>query len=253
MTERGLLPGSNVRTNRKANDFFIGENVVFALSEMFYLAPGALYLLAGRPGNWHEAYAWMIARQTMLADRTVFWLAAESSSKRWQVAQPSFMGSAAERLIFDDRILHTPGSLRSCLKHADKVRVSSGLPPVGLIVVDSIQSVVDKREYRRKKPETGLRALRALARKFEAPVVALSSLPRKIERRKNQHPVLDDLNHYAAHELADGVIFTFNESNYDPESGQKDWIRICFAKNRHGLVGGDAVLKSQLLPERGRP
>lgn len=219
------------------------------VDDHFSLVPGALYLLAGRPAMGHHAFAARLARKMIYSDHSVIWIAAEHSSHWWNSVS-NFTPELIDHVVFDDTLLHTPQTLPSCIHRASSRAASAGLPQVGLVIVDSVQSIVEKGECWRSKPHTGLAALRKISQKINVPVIALSSLPRKIERRKCKWPRLNDIRNQAAHELADGVVFLYREGVYEPESNQADWVFVHVAKNRHGLTGGYSLQVADLFTEK---
>jgi len=81
-------------------------------------------------------------------------------------------------------------------------------------------------------------SLKALARDFEVPVIALAQLNRQSESRQDKAPALSDLRDSGAIEQdADVVILLRRErSDSDAEFEQTRMI-MDVAKNRHGITG----------------
>ncbi|HTH71631.1 MAG TPA: DnaB-like helicase C-terminal domain-containing protein, partial [Candidatus Saccharimonadales bacterium] len=75
------------------------------------------------------------------------------------------------------------------------------------------------------------RALKAIARELEVPVVALSQLSRQIETRGTE-PMLSDLRESGALEAdADLVMFLWQKDQQDRKDGV---VRLKLAKHRNG-------------------
>lgn len=71
-----------------------------------------------------------------------------------------------------------------------------------------------------------------------APVLALSQLSRALENREDKRPVLSDLRDSGALEQdADGVIFIYRDSVYNPDTTTPNKAELIVAKNRHGQTG----------------
>ena len=81
--------------------------------------------------------------------------------------------------------------------------------------------------------------MKALAREFNIPVVALSQLSRNVESRDNKHPQLSDLRESGAIEQdADVVAFLYRDEYYNPEDTKKPGIlEIQVKKHRNGPIG----------------
>lgn len=82
------------------------------------------------------------------------------------------------------------------------------------------------------------RALKALAKELNVPVVALSQLSRAVERRPDRRPILSDLMESGGIEAnADLVMFIYREAYYNKESDMGNIAEINIAKQRNGPTG----------------
>ena len=98
------------------------------------------------------------------------------------------------------------------------------------------------------------RGLKAIAKEFNIPVIALSQLSRKVEDREEKRPQLADLRESGSIEQdADLVVFLYREEYYlartEPPEGTEKHIawtdkmekihniaEVIVAKNRHGPI-----------------
>lgn len=157
-------------------------------------------------------------------------------------------------LFIDDTPALTVSALRT---RARRLKRQEGL---GLIVIDYLQlmeSGGSKRQGDNRVQEISdiTRALKALAKELDVPVVALSQLSRAVEQREDKRPQLADLRESGSIEQdADVVMFIFREEYYEvrrqpPEGTDKhaEWqarmnqianqAEVIIAKQRHGPVG----------------
>lgn len=105
-----------------------------------------------------------------------------------------------------------------------------------LVVIDYLQLIegADNEESRVLEVARISRALKAIARELEVPVVALSQLSRQIEQRGTE-PMLSDLRESGALEAdADLVLFLWQKDRKDREEGV---VRLKLAKHRNGPTG----------------
>jgi replicative DNA helicase len=114
-----------------------------------------------------------------------------------------------------------------------------------LVVVDYLQlmSSDSRRSDNNRQQEVAdiSRMLKAVAREFEIPVIALSQLSRNVERRgtnqQPQRPVLSDLRDSGAIEQdADLVAFLYRKSYQDLDSSD-DTAELSVQKHRNGPTG----------------
>ena len=113
---------------------------------------------------------------------------------------------------------------------------------IGLIIIDYLQLMQGRSTAERRDLEISeiSRALKALAKELNLPVLALSQLNRMLEQRNDKRPRLSDLRESGALEQdADVVAFIFRDEIYntDENNPKKGTADIILAKQRNGPVG----------------
>ncbi len=167
------------------------------------------------------------------------------------------VGPISEAPIFID---DTPGI--SVMEMRSKARRMKSQHDIGLICVDYLQLVsAGQKSYESRHQEIGAvaRAVKAMARELNIPVVLASQLSRNVERRENKRPILSDLAESGSIEAeADLVCFLYRDSYYqqkkdaeeveakaqaaakgqgDDARDQIDIAEAIVAKHRNGPVG----------------
>ena len=150
------------------------------------------------------------------------------------------LSSATEKLkdtqiFIDDTPALTPTELRSRVRRL--VREQGEL---GMIMVDYLQlmRVAGSSEGRTAEISEISRSLKALAKEFKVPVVALSQLNRALEQRPNKRPVNSDLRESGAIEQdADVIMFIYRDEVYNEDSPDQGVAEIIIGKQRNGPIG----------------
>ncbi len=139
-------------------------------------------------------------------------------------------------LYIDDSAGLTPNEVRARARRL--VREHGDL---GLIVLDYLQLMQGNtgfNENRATEVSAISRALKALAKELDVPVVVLSQLNRSLEQRPNKRPIMSDLRESGAIEQdADVIMFIYRDEVYNPESEHKGMAEVIIAKQRNGPIG----------------
>jgi len=140
-----------------------------------------------------------------------------------------------KKLFIDDTPGISPQAMRSRLRRV--VREHGSL---GLVMVDYLQlmQIAGYKEGRINEISEISRTLKALAKEFNVPVVALSQLNRSLEQRPNKRPVNSDLRESGAIEQdADLIMFIYRDEVYNPDTEHKGVAEIILGKQRNGPIG----------------
>ncbi len=144
-------------------------------------------------------------------------------------------GDLAETYFYID---DTPGI--SALELRTKARRLHAEVGIDLLVVDYLQLMRGdfRSENRVQEISSISRALKALARELNVPILAISQLSRSVESRADRKPILSDLRESGALEQdADVVIFIYREEMYNENTERKNLADIMVAKHRNGPTG----------------
>ena len=106
------------------------------------------------------------------------------------------------------------------------------------VVVDYLQLMRGNGENRVQEISEISRGLKALAKEFDVPVLALSQLSRNVEMRAEKKPQLSDLRDSGSLEQdADIVMFLYRDEYYNRDDDEnKNLADLIVAKNRNGAT-----------------
>ncbi|MEQ1878240.1 MAG: DnaB-like helicase C-terminal domain-containing protein, partial [Bdellovibrionia bacterium] len=223
----------------------------------FALRPGNLTVIASRPSMGKTAFAVNLALNTSigLGVKTAFVsleMSKESLVTRFlsysakvsiaNLKKGKFSVSEMDRLIeSSEQIAKAPIYIIDdvSLSPQGLAKLVSPVKP-DLLIIDYFQLLREDQVTENSAAALNQLSidLKALARTCNVPVVALSQLDRKLERRKNKRPILADLKHLGGLEReADQVAFLYRDGYYTPQSSAYQTAEIIVAKNRLGQCG----------------
>ncbi len=226
------------------------------------LQPSDLVIVAGRPSMGKTSFAMNLVENAALAsEKPILVFSMEMPAEGLVVRMLSSLGridqgrvrtgkleqddwpklSAAmnklkeARIFIDDTPALTPTELRSRAR-----RLAREHGDLGMIMVDYLQlmRVAGSSEGRTAEISEISRSLKAIAKEFRCPMVALSQLNRSLEQRPNKRPVNSDLRESGAIEQdADVIMFIYRDEVYHEDSLDKGVAEIIIGKQRNGPIG----------------
>ncbi|MBL4584817.1 MAG: replicative DNA helicase [Pseudomonadales bacterium] len=141
-----------------------------------------------------------------------------------------------EKLLFiDDTPALTPTDMRSRAR-----RIVREHGELGMIAIDYLQlmRIAGSSENRVGEISEISRSLKALAKEFNCPIIALSQLNRSLEQRPNKRPIMSDLRESGAIEQdADVIMFIYRDEVYNEDSPDRGRAEIIIGKQRNGPIG----------------
>ena len=140
-----------------------------------------------------------------------------------------------KNMYIDDSSGLTPTEVRSRAR-----RIAREHDGISMIMIDYLQlmRVPSLSENRTLEIAEISRSLKALAKEFNVPVVALSQLNRSLEQRADKRPVNSDLRESGSIEQdADLIMFIYRDEVYNPDSSLKGIAEIILGKQRNGPIG----------------
>lgn len=225
------------------------------------LRPGALYILAARPGMGKTALAVNILSHVTvkqglrsfmaslempadeLADRILASEARMNSEAvsagivqehEWIKVQRVLSNLSGSAMLVDDRSSTPIAEIAATARalHADK--------PLSLVVVDYLQLArgsIRAKSPREQEVAEVAEGLKGIAKDLGVPVLALAQLNRGVEQREEKVPLLSDLRESGQIEQAADVVLMLWRKGYYDEDAEQTEAEIVIRKNRHGRLG----------------
>jgi replicative DNA helicase len=137
------------------------------------------------------------------------------------------------KIYMDDKAAITATEIRSKCR---RLKAQGGLD---MVIIDYLQLMGNDYSSRDSVREQEVakitRALKALAKEVNVPVIALSQLNRNLESRTDKRPKLSDLRESGAIEQdADVIIFVYRDEVYDYKTDDKGIAELIVGKQRDG-------------------
>lgn len=229
-----------------------------------------LYVIAARPAMGKTAFAVSLMLQTARAGVHSLIFSLEMASE--QLCQRLFSQGAkvrlsslrAGKLIAEDvvsltgaqtELPHLPmwlddgggqtiAAIRSKARRWKRECVPAGQSCV--VLVDYIQLIESSgvgEDQREREVAKISRALKAMSKELNCPVIALAQLNRKCEERPDKRPMCSDLRESGAIEQdADAILFLYRDEVYNPHTERRPNLsagqcEVIFGKYRQGAVG----------------
>jgi replicative DNA helicase len=234
---------------------------------------GELIILGGRPSMGKSSlglqYAWNAAKfMRGLADKTGVLVVSAEMSKDMVTARMLSIYSEVDSQVIQTKKLNNyqKDQLHNVAREAkslnvrivadktvtlggirDAIRATQKSFHVGLVVVDYLQMIAMPSSYKSENRTRDIgvisRGLKDIAREFQCPVIALSSLSRAVEQRQDKRPMMSDLRESGDIESdADVIQFIYRAGYYEKKQDgdyeeQSDKAEVITAKNRNGRTG----------------
>lgn len=140
-----------------------------------------------------------------------------------------------KKLFIDDTAALTPNEIRARVR---RVVREHGDPAVIMIDYLQLMHVGGNVDGRTQEISEISRSLKALAKEYSCPVIALSQLNRGVEQRPNKRPMNSDLRESGAIEQdADVILFIYRDEYYNEDSPDKGMAELIIGKQRNGEIG----------------
>jgi replicative DNA helicase len=143
-------------------------------------------------------------------------------------------------LYIDDTPALTPQDMRARCRKVYRENNND----LALVMVDYMQlmRISGPSEGRSQEISEISRSMKAIAKEFGCPIVALSQLNRSLEQRPNKRPVMSDLRESGAIEQdADIIAFIYRDEVYNEDTPDKGIAEIITGKHRNGPIGTDRL------------
>ncbi len=224
------------------------------------LEPGELVVIAGRPSMGKTSFALNIIENVVLGkdQKPAVIFSMEMSARQIALRFFSSLGRISQErlrtgelreeewprltsamrmlqnapIFIDDTSTLTPLEIHSKVRRLKREHKS-----LGLVMVDYLQlmQLSGSSENRVAEISQISRAMKALTREMEVPVLALSQLNRAVEGRSDKRPMMADLRESGAIEQdADLIMMIYRDEVYNEETEDKGIAEVRVVKQRNG-------------------
>ncbi len=256
-----VLDDLDARANRTASLLGLSTGLTDVDTALDGLCPGRLYTIAGRPGSGKSVFGLQVARHATAQGKrallfTLEMPAQEVVHRLFASEMPLSLGAiTAARLTTTDwgRLAERIAPLSQASLWIDdssqltihdllsRARRLHRIAPLDVIVADYIGLIdVDrsgKSQMVNRVQEMSVitRALKALAKDLNVPVVALAQLNRTLEGRADKRPILSDLRESGSVEQdSDVVACIYRDELHHEDSPDKGCAEFIVRKHRAG-------------------
>lgn len=156
------------------------------------------------------------------------------SSDEWIDVTNTASSLAQMKVFIEDTPMLTVMDLRA---KARKLKAEHNL---SFLIIDYLQLLQPGRRHENRNQEVSdiSRALKALAKELNIPILALSQLSRAVDSRMDKRPMLSDLRESGAIEQdADVIMFLYRDVVYHPETENPALSEVIIGKQRNGPTG----------------
>ncbi len=227
------------------------------------LHPSDLIIIAGRPGMGKTSLAMNIAEHVAVYEnRPVALFSLEMGRDQLLIKILSSISGVYQTRLRDSRYLKSEEWLQLTTASAKifdapmYIDDTAGISPMeiraklrrlaikekdlALVVVDYLQLMKIKGRVDSREQEISeiSRSMKAIAKEFKVPVIALSQLNRNVEARGDKRPMMSELRESGAIEQdADIILLIYRDEVYNPDTQSKGIAEINIAKHRNGPTG----------------
>jgi replicative DNA helicase len=156
------------------------------------------------------------------------------SSDEWIEVTSTASKLAQMKIFIEDTPMLTVMDLRA------KARKLKAEHQLNFLIIDYLQLLQPARRHENRNQEVSdiSRALKALAKELNIPILALSQLSRAVDSRMDKRPMLSDLRESGAIEQdADLIMFLYRDIVYHPETENPALAELIIGKQRNGPTG----------------
>ena len=235
------------------------------------LHPATMIVIAGRPGMGKTSLALSLAHHAALRlEKRVAFFSLEMSKHElfnrlvamrahvdsqkletpWELTPAEYdRAIAAQTELESPNLLIDDESAMSIATMRAKARRLKARYGIDLLFIDYVQLLhaTDERGRRitpRNEEVAEIsRAVKALAKELDIPIIALAQLSRAVDTHLNKIPQLSDLKESGQLEQdADVVMMLYSEEQDNPDSTRKGQVDVLFRKHRSGVKDAVATL-----------
>ena len=221
--------------------------------------PGAMYVIGARPGVGKTVVglqaAYHLSKEGPVSFHSLEMSKTELLTRMYSMTSSVYMGNLEKGTLSDydwkalnkakdeltesnlaivDKGTQTINDIRA---HARTLQQNGGLRAIVIDYLGLIHDTIPGRKRYESISDFSM-SLKALARDFEVPVIALAQLNRQSESRQDKAPALSDLRDSGAIEQDADVVILLRRERSDTDAEFKQTRMIMdVAKNRHGITG----------------